>query len=88
MPAQVPGVILNNGVKMPIVDCGVFQIPPNETEQAVDAALEVGYRHIDAAASYRNEEAVGRAVANSGVPRDELFVTTKLFIQDPARPMQ
>ena len=69
MPTQTPKVTLNNGVEMPIVGFGVFQIPPDETEQAVDTALDVGYRHIDTAASYDNEGAVGRAVANSGIPR-------------------
>ncbi len=83
MPTQTPKVTLNNGVEMPIVGFGVFQIPPDETEQAVDTALEVGYRHIDTAASYDNEGAVGRAVANSGIPRSELFITTKLWIQNP-----
>jgi 2,5-diketo-D-gluconate reductase A len=68
---------------MPILGFGVFQIPPDETEQAVVTALEVGYRLFDTAASYQNEDAVGRAVRSSGVPRDELFITTKLWIQDP-----
>ena len=83
MPTQTPKVTLNNGVEMPIVGFGVFQIPPDETEQAVDTALDVGYRHIDTAASYDNEGAVGRAVANSGIPREDLFITTKLWIQNP-----
>ena len=83
MPTQTPNVTLNNGVKMPIVGFGVFQIPPDETEDAVTHALEVGYRHIDTAASYQNEKAVGHAVRNSGIPRADLFVTTKLYIQDP-----
>ncbi len=74
-------VTLNNGVEMPILGFGVFQIPPDETEQAVTEALAAGYRHIDTAAAYANEEAVGRAVAASGIARDELFVTTKLWIQ-------
>jgi 2,5-diketo-D-gluconate reductase A len=80
---QIPTVTLNNGVEMPILGFGVFQIPPDETERAAATALEVGYRHLDTAASYQNEEQVGRAVRASGVPRDELFVTTKLWIQDP-----
>jgi 2,5-diketo-D-gluconate reductase A len=75
-------VTLNNGVKMPILGFGVYQIPPEDTERAVTDALEVGYRHLDTAAAYRNEEAVGRAIAASGIARDELFVTTKLWIQD------
>jgi 2,5-diketo-D-gluconate reductase A len=81
--SQIPSVALNNGVEMPILGFGVFQIPPDETEQAVATALDVGYRHIDTAASYRNEDAVGRAVRGSGIARDELFITTKLWIQDP-----
>jgi 2,5-diketo-D-gluconate reductase A len=79
----VPNVTLHNGVEMPIVGFGVFQIPPAETEAAVATALEVGYRLFDTAASYENEEAVGRAVAGSGVPREQLFITTKLWIQKP-----
>jgi 2,5-diketo-D-gluconate reductase A len=75
-------VTLNNGVGMPILGFGVFQIPPEQTEQAVSDALEVGYRHIDTAASYGNEEAVGRAIARSGIRRNELFVTTKMWVQD------
>ena len=75
-------VTLNNGIKMPQLGFGVFQIPADQTEQAVCEAIEVGYRSIDTAASYGNEEAVGRAVASCGVPRDELFVTTKLWITD------
>jgi 2,5-diketo-D-gluconate reductase A len=75
-------VTLNNGVRMPILGFGVFQIPPEQTEQAVTDALAAGYRHIDTAAAYGNEEAVGRAITSSGIPRDELFVTTKLWIQD------
>ena len=88
MPTQTPKVTLNNGVEMPIVGFGVFQIPPDETEQAVDTALDVGYRHIDTAASYDNEGAVGRAVANSGIPREDLFITTKLWIQNPGEAMR
>jgi 2,5-diketo-D-gluconate reductase A len=76
-------VTLNNGVQMPILGFGVYQIPPEQTEQAVTDALASGYRLIDTAAAYGNEEAVGRAIASSGIPRDELFVTTKLWIQDP-----
>ncbi|WP_392839170.1 aldo/keto reductase [Streptomyces sp. LN500] len=75
-------VTLNNGIDMPILGFGVFQIPPEETEQAVTDALAAGYRLLDTAAAYQNEEAVGRAVKKSGVPREELFVTTKLWIQD------
>jgi len=74
-------VTLNNGVEMPILGFGVYQIPAEETEQAVLDAIRAGYRLIDTAASYGNEEAVGRAIAASGVPREELFITTKLWIQ-------
>lgn len=73
---------LNNGVRMPILGYGVFQVPEAETEAAVSAALEAGYRSIDTAAVYQNEGAVGRAIAASGIPRDELFVTTKLWVSD------
>jgi 2,5-diketo-D-gluconate reductase A len=74
-------VTLNNGIQMPALGFGVYQIPDDETEEAVATALDVGYRHVDTAAAYGNEEAVGRAIKRSGVPRDELFVTTKLWIQ-------
>ena len=84
MTAQTPQVTLNNGVQMPILGFGVFQIPPEDTEQAVTDALAAGYRHIDTAAAYANEEAVGRAIAASGIAREELFVTTKLWIQADA----
>jgi 2,5-diketo-D-gluconate reductase A len=73
-------VTLANGVEMPIVGFGVYQIPPDDTEQAVTDALAAGYRHIDTAEAYRNEAGVGRAIAASGVPREELFVTTKVWI--------
>ena len=82
MPVQVPTVSLSNGVEMPILGFGVFQIPEDETQAAVEAALAAGYRHLDTAAAYGNEEAVGRAIAASGIARDELFVTTKLWVQD------
>ncbi|GGU06494.1 aldo/keto reductase [Streptomyces violascens] len=75
-------VTLNNGVEMPILGFGVYQIPPEQTEQAVADALSVGYRLLDTAAAYGNEEAVGRAIKSSGIPREELFVTTKLWVQD------
>ena len=76
-------VILNNGVKMPILGFGVYQIQDaNECEQSVYEAIMTGYRLIDTAASYLNEEAVGRAIKRSGVPREELFITTKLWVQD------
>ena len=76
-------VTLNNGVKMPQLGFGVFQIKdPAECEQAVLDAVSVGYRLIDTAASYGNEEAVGKAIKKCGVPREELFITTKLWISD------
>jgi 2,5-diketo-D-gluconate reductase A len=78
----IPTVTLSNGVEMPVLGFGVFQIPPEQTEQVVADALAAGYRSLDTAAAYRNEEAVGRAIAASGIPRDKLFVTTKLWIQD------
>jgi 2,5-diketo-D-gluconate reductase A len=76
-------VILNNGVEMPILGFGVYQITDaNECERSVYDAIMAGYRLIDTAAAYQNEEAVGRAIKRSGVPREELFITTKLWIQD------
>lgn len=75
-------VTLDNGVRMPVLGFGVYQIPAEQTEQAVADALAAGYRLLDTAAAYGNEEAVGRAVKDSGIPRQELFVTTKLWIQD------
>lgn len=76
-------VTLNNGVRMPIAGYGVFQIPdPQECEKCVVDAIEAGYRLIDTAASYLNEAAVGRGIAKAGVAREELFVTTKLWVQD------
>jgi 2,5-diketo-D-gluconate reductase A len=76
-------VILNNGVEMPILGFGVYQMTDaNECEQSVYNALSTGYRLIDTAASYLNEEAVGRAIKQSGVAREELFITTKLWVQD------
>ncbi|MFF3751645.1 aldo/keto reductase [Streptomyces sp. NPDC002018] len=76
---SVPDIVLNNGVKIPQLGFGVFQVDDARTTDAVLAALEAGYRSIDTAAAYGNEEGVGRAVASSGVPRDELFITTKLW---------
>ncbi|MDF3139887.1 MULTISPECIES: aldo/keto reductase [unclassified Streptomyces] len=75
-------VTLNNGIEMPVLGFGVYQIPPEQTEQAVTDALAAGYRLLDTAAAYGNEEAVGHAIKNSGIPREELFVTTKLWVQD------
>ena len=76
-------VTLNNGIKMPLEGFGVFQVPDSaECEKAVLDAIETGYRLIDTAAAYRNEEAVGAAIKKCGIPRDELFITTKLWVQD------
>lgn len=76
-------VTLNNGVKMPMEGFGVFQVPEADVcEQAVRDALDVGYRMIDTAAAYLNEEAVSAAIRKSGIPRQDLFITTKLWIQD------
>ena len=76
-------VVLNNGVEMPILGFGVFQVTDlEECERSVYEALQTGYRLIDTAASYQNEEAVGAAIKRSGVAREEIFVTTKLWIQD------
>ncbi len=74
----VPNITLNNGVEIPQLGFGVFQIPPEQTKDATLAALEVGYRHIDTAEMYGNEQQVGEAVRASGIPRDEVFVTSKL----------
>lgn len=78
----IPTVTLNNGVKMPQLGFGVFQVPDEETTAAVATALEAGYRSIDTAAVYGNEKGVGRALAASGIDRGDLFVTTKLWNDD------
>ncbi|KQY46394.1 aldo/keto reductase [Cellulomonas sp. Root137] len=78
----IPTLTLNNGVTIPALGFGVFQTPPDETVAAVRTALEVGYRHIDTAAAYGNEREVGRAIRESGLPRDEVFVETKVWISD------
>lgn len=75
----VPTVKLNSGHGIPQLGFGVFLVPPEEAEKAVSEALEVGYRHIDTAAIYKNEEGVGAAITKSGIPREELFITTKLW---------
>lgn len=81
--SPTPTVTLNNGIEMPLLGFGVFQVPDaDECERSVAEAIRVGYRLIDTAAAYGNEEAVGNAIRKSGVPRDELFVTTKLWISD------
>ncbi len=92
--SKIETVTLNNGIKMPLEGFGVFQVPdPAVCEQAVLDAIATGYRLIDTAAAYRNEEAVGRAIAKCGVPREELFITTKLWVQDasyegPRKPLK
>jgi 2,5-diketo-D-gluconate reductase A len=83
MTRAAPTVTLNNGVQMPILGFGVFQVPdPAECERSVRDAIDVGYRLLDTAASYMNEEAVGAGIRNSGIDRRELFVTTKLWVED------
>lgn len=81
--SKIETVKLNNGIEMPLEGFGVFQVPdPAVCEQAVLDAIDTGYRLIDTAAAYMNEEAVGKAIAKCGVPREELFITTKLWVQD------
>jgi diketogulonate reductase-like aldo/keto reductase len=80
--ATAPALTLNNGVTIPALGLGVFQSPPEETTAAVETALRDGYRLIDTAAAYENEREVGEGIHRSGVPRDEIFVTTKLWISD------
>ncbi|NSZ65460.1 aldo/keto reductase [Agrobacterium tumefaciens] len=83
MTSTVPTVKLNNGVEMPILGFGVFQVPdPAECERSVRDAIDVGYRLLDTATSYGNEEAVGTAIRDHGIDRSDLFVTTKLWIED------
>ena len=82
MTSVVPDVRLNNGTSIPQVGFGVFRVPDHDTERAVLAAIEAGYRSIDTASLYGNEEGVGRAVASCGLPREELFVSTKLWNDD------
>lgn len=83
MTTNVPAVTLNNGVQMPSLGFGVFQVPdPAECERSVRDAIDVGYRLLDTATSYGNEEAVGNAIRSHGIDRSELFVTTKLWIED------
>jgi 2,5-diketo-D-gluconate reductase A len=76
--ATVPTITLNNGVEIPQLGFGVYQVPPEDTAQAVQTALEVGYRHIDTAEMYGNEKGVGEGIRASGIPREEVFVTSKL----------
>ncbi|MEZ7006010.1 aldo/keto reductase [Streptomyces sp. AD55] len=82
MSSKVPPITLNNGVEMPQLGFGVWQVPDDEAERAVATALQAGYRSIDTAAVYGNEEGTGRAVAASGIAREDLFVTTKLWNSD------
>lgn len=82
MPAEIPTITLNNGVEMPQLGFGVFQVPDDETTAAVTAALQAGYRSIDTAAAYQNEAGVAKALADSGIERSDLFVTTKLWNAD------
>src|SRR4051812_17057923 len=81
-PAPTPIVKLNNDVTMPALGLGVFQTPPDETRDAVRAALDAGYRHIDTAAAYGNEREVGEALRASGVDRSDVFLETKIWISD------
>ena len=82
IPANQASVTLNTGNSIPQLGLGVFKVDDEECERVVSEALEVGYRHIDTAMIYRNEKAVGAAITRSGIPRDELFVTTKLWNSD------
>ncbi|MDL2081627.1 MULTISPECIES: aldo/keto reductase [Streptomyces] len=82
MSSKVPLIKLNNGVEMPQLGFGVWQVPDDEAERAVGTALESGYRSIDTAAIYGNEEGTGKAIAASGIPREDIFVTTKLWNAD------
>ncbi len=82
----IPTIALNDGNQIPQLGLGVFKVEPGETERIVSEALEVGYRHIDTAFIYHNEDGVGRAIAQSGIPRDELFITTKLWNTDHEDP--
>jgi 2,5-diketo-D-gluconate reductase A len=76
---MIPTVTLHDGVEIPQLGFGVFQVPPDDTQWVVEEALAAGYRHIDTAAAYRNEKGVGAAIAASGLPREGVFVTTKLW---------
>ena len=78
----VPTIALNDGTTIPQLGFGVFLVDPDDTERIVTDALEAGYRHIDTAAIYGNEIGVGKAIEASGIPRDELYITTKLFNSD------
>ena len=82
--STIPSILLNSGASIPQLGFGVFQVEPGETKRVVLDALEVGYRHIDTAAGYENETAVGQAIAESGISRDELYITTKQKPSDQA----
>jgi diketogulonate reductase-like aldo/keto reductase len=82
MATTIPTLTLNNGVEMPVLGFGVFQTPPDETIGAVEAALAVGYRHIDTAAAYGNEREVGEGIRRSGLDRSDVFIETKVWISD------
>jgi 2,5-diketo-D-gluconate reductase A len=82
MTTSAPMIDLNNGVQIPAVGLGVFQTPPEETAQAVEAALATGYRHIDTAAAYANEREVAEGIRRSGIDRSEIFLETKVWISD------
>jgi 2,5-diketo-D-gluconate reductase A len=84
----VPDVTLNNGVSIPQLGFGVFQVPSEQTQRVVEEALEAGYRHIDTAAAYGNEAGVGAAIAACGIPREEIFITTKLRNGEHATPAE
>jgi 2,5-diketo-D-gluconate reductase A len=75
----IPDLALHDGVEIPQLGFGVFQVPPEDTQEVVEQALDAGYRHIDTAGAYRNEKGVGAAIAASGIAREDLFVTTKLW---------
>jgi 2,5-diketo-D-gluconate reductase A len=81
---KIPAVTLNDGVEIPQLGLGVFQVPPEDTFENVTTALELGYRHIDTAAAYENEAGVGQALRTSGLDREDVFITTKLFNTDHA----
>src|SRR5438445_10095676 len=80
--SSVPAITLNNGVELPALGLGVFQSSPADTTGAVDAAIRTGYRLIDTAAAYGNEREVGEGIRLAGVPREEIFIETKIWISD------
>src|SRR5215213_3219208 len=82
---MIPSLTLHDGVEVPQLGLGVFQVPPDETQRVVEEALAAGYRHVDTAAAYRNEKGVGAAIAASGIPHEEVFVTTKLWNEQQGR---